>query len=92
MVFYGFLTFNSIIIKFAFRLYPLSLTDICHAVGVLYLFLLSSNRHVESYILSIWVENEGINFAFFADQSVKSLKKNLFPKKLVTLSNVLMCL
>lgn len=63
--------------NFAFRVYPLPLTDICHTVRILYLFLLSSNRHVESYLLSIRVENEGINFAFFRDPSVMSLKKSV---------------
>lgn len=30
---------------------------------------------MENYILSIWVENEGINFAFLTDQSVMSFEK-----------------
>lgn len=44
---------------------------------------------VENYILSIWAENEGVNFSFLTDQSVMSFEKNLFSKELVTLSSVL---
>lgn len=35
---------------------------------------------MENYILSIWVENEGSNFAFLTDQSVMSLEKICFQK------------
>lgn len=45
-------------------------------------------EEVENYILSIWVENEGSNFAFLTDQSVMSLEKSVF-KRVVTLSSVL---